>query len=137
MASSGQGQVVLVVGEAGIGKSRLLKGLRDRLSDDHYARLRYFCSPFHQNTAFHPILDHISRAAGLHSDDPLDVKLDKLEVLFAESLADEAVALTAALLGLATESCYPPSSSVHRAARRSSRKSGSSGSTGSLAAVQS
>ena len=109
LARAGQGQVVLVVGEAGIGKSRLLQTLRDRLSGERCARLRYFCSPFHQNTPFHPILDHIGRAAGLPGDDPADVKLDKLELLFGEGPADEAVALTAALLGLATENRYPPS----------------------------
>ena len=71
-ARDGEGQVVLLVGEPGIGKSRLLQSLRERVAGEPHTRLRYFCSPFHQNTAFHPILDQIERAAGLRRDDPAE-----------------------------------------------------------------
>ena len=76
-----------------------------------HTRLRYFCSPFHRNTAFYPILDQIERAARLHRDDPTDVKLAKLEALFALSGGPvaEAAALTAALLGIPAESRYEAS----------------------------
>ena len=104
-ARTGEGQVVLLAGEPGIGKSRLLLGLRDRVAGEPQTRLRYFCSPFHRNTAFHPILDQIERAARLGRDDPTAVKLDKLAALFALSgcPTEEATALTAALLGIAVD----------------------------------
>ena len=107
-ARDGEGQVVLLAGEAGIGKSRLLQDLSERVSGEPHTRLRYFCSPFHQSTAFHPILDQIERAAQLRSDDPADIKLAKLEALFALSGGPvaEATALTAALVGIPAESRY-------------------------------
>ena len=100
LATSGAGQVVLIGGEAGIGKSRLLQALSARLDAAPCTRLSYFCSPFHRGTAFHPILDHIGRMAGLDSDDLSGVRLHKLAALFAPvgDAAAEAARLTAALL---------------------------------------
>jgi class 3 adenylate cyclase len=107
-ACEGKGQVVLLAGEPGIGKSRILQALCDRLANEPHTRLRYFCSPFHRNTAFHPILDQIERAARLGRDDRTGVKLDKLEALFALSgcPSEEATTLTAALLGISLEGRY-------------------------------
>ena len=107
-ACGGRGRVVLLAGEPGIGKSRILQDLCRRVSSQAHTLLRYFCSPFHQNTAFHPILDQIERAAHLHRDDPIDAKLEKLEALFALSgdSVSEATALTAAFMGIPTESRY-------------------------------
>ena len=115
-------------GEPGIGKSRLLQALRDRLAGEPHTRLRYFCSPFHRNTAFHPILDQIERAAGLGRDDPTGVKLDKLEALFALSgrPTDEATALTAALLGIATDGRYRASALGPQGRKTKLQGSGSS-----------
>ena len=84
-ARAGEGQVVLVAGEPGIGKSRLLQEFCGRISGEPHTRLRYFCSPFHQNTAFHPILEQIERAARLHHDDPPGRKLAKIEALYTLS----------------------------------------------------
>jgi class 3 adenylate cyclase len=70
-AKSGEGQVVLLSGEAGIGKSRLTAALLENLTSEPHARLRYFCSPQHTDSAFYPIIGQMERAAGLlHDDDP-------------------------------------------------------------------
>ena len=65
MAKAGEGQVVLLSGEAGIGKSRLTAAFLERLAGEPHVRLRYFCSPQHTDSALHPIIGHMARAAGL------------------------------------------------------------------------
>ena len=85
-AKSGEGQIVLLGGEAGIGKSRLTAALMERLVDKPHIRLRYFCSPQHVDSAFHPIVAHIERAAGIVRDDGLREKLDKLDLLLQGDL---------------------------------------------------
>src|SRR5438477_11179670 len=82
-AKAGDGQVVLVSGEAGIGKSRIVAALYERLEAGSAIRLRYFCSPYHQDSALFPIIDQLARAAGFAAEDPAAVKLDKLEALAA------------------------------------------------------
>ena len=78
---AGEGQVVLLTGEPGIGKSRLIQAFRDHVRSDAVTVLRYFCSPFYVHSALHPILDQLERAANLKKSDPPEVKLDKLEAL--------------------------------------------------------
>ena len=78
-AKSGEGQVVLLSGEAGIGKSRLTAALLERLAGEPHTRLRYFCSPQHTDSAFYPIIGQMERAAGLAHDDTPPAKLDKLD----------------------------------------------------------
>ena len=73
MAKAGEGQVVLLSGEAGIGKSRLTAAFLERLAGEPHARLRYFCSPQHTDSALHPIIVHMERAAGFARED--DAKL--------------------------------------------------------------
>jgi predicted ATPase len=68
-AKSGEGQVVLLSGEAGIGKSRLTAALLERFAAEPHARLRYFCSPQHTDSALYPIISQIERAAGFTHDD--------------------------------------------------------------------
>jgi class 3 adenylate cyclase/predicted ATPase/ABC-type transport system involved in cytochrome c biogenesis ATPase subunit len=101
-ARDGDGQVILVSGEPGLGKSRLLQILRERLAAETHTRLSYFCSPYHRNTALHPFLDQIERAAGLKREDAPEEKLDKLEALFDISgqHVTEAAVMTADLLGI-------------------------------------
>ena len=82
-AKDGEGQVVLLSGEPGIGKSRLLRALRERLGDEPHTPLRYYCSPYHTNSALHPVIEQLERAAGFARDDPPERKLDKLEALLA------------------------------------------------------
>ena len=107
-AKSGEGQVVLLSGEAGIGKSRLTAALLERLAAEPHTRLRYFCSPQHTDSAFYPIISQMERAAGLAHDDTAQAKLDKLDTLLAQSLTPrEDAALLAEMLSLPNDGRYP------------------------------
>ena len=107
-AKSGVGQVVLLSGEAGIGKSRLTAALLERLSGEPHTRLRYFCSPQHTDSAFHPIIDQMERAAGLAHDDKPSARLDKLDAMLARnSTSKQDTALLAELLSLQNDGRYP------------------------------
>ena len=75
-AQTGEGQVVLISGEAGIGKSRLTAALLETIASEPHTRLRYFCSPQHTDSAFYPIIGQIGRAAGLTHEDTLQARLD-------------------------------------------------------------
>ena len=101
-AKAGEGQVVQLLGEPGIGKSRVLESLRERLADEPYTRVRYFCSPYHSNSALHPITTQLARAAAFERDDDPATKLAKLERLLerAGQRASEAVPALAVLLGV-------------------------------------
>ncbi len=107
-AKRDEGQVVLVSGEAGIGKSRLTAALLERLSGEAHTRLRYFCSPQHTDSAFYPIIGQMERAAGLAHDDRPQAKLDKLDAVLAQtSTSTEDAALFAEMLSLPNDGRYP------------------------------
>ena len=107
-AKAGEGQVVLLSGEAGIGKSRLSAALLDRLAGEPHVRLRYFCSPQHTESALYPIIGHMARAAGLARNDDAKTKLDKLDALLATSATSrEDAALLAEMLSLPNDGRYP------------------------------
>ena len=101
-AKLGDGQVVMLSGEAGIGKSRILEALREQFAAEAHTRLHYQCSPFHVNSALYPVITQLERAAGFSIDDAADARFDKLEALLAASFEDlgQAMPLLAALLSL-------------------------------------
>ena len=84
-AKTGEGQVVLLSGEPGIGKSRLTAALLERLAPEPHTRLRYFCSPQHTDSALYPIISQMERAAGFTHDDTAQAKLDKLNTVLTQS----------------------------------------------------
>jgi class 3 adenylate cyclase/predicted ATPase len=107
-AKAGEGQVVLLTGEAGIGKSRLTAALLERLAAEPYARLRYSCSPQHTDSALYPITRQMERAAGLAHDDAPQTKLDKLDAMLARtSTSKEDAAVIAEMLSLPNDGRYP------------------------------
>jgi class 3 adenylate cyclase/predicted ATPase len=107
-AKTGQGQVVLMSGEAGIGKSRLTAALLERVAGEPHTRLRYFCSPQHTDGALYPIISQMERAAGLAYDDKPQAKLDKLDVVLAQaSTSPEDTSLLAEMLSLPNDGRYP------------------------------
>ena len=107
-AKTGEGQVVLLSGEGGIGKSRLTAALLERLTTEPHTRLRYFCSPQHTDSAFYPIIGQMERAAGLAHDDTPQARLDKLDTVLAQtSTSTQDAALFAELLSLPNDGRYP------------------------------
>ena len=107
-AKAGEGQVVLLSGEAGIGKSRLTAALLERLAGEPHTRLRYFCSPQHSDSALYPVSGQMERAARFAHDDTPQSKLDKLDALLAQSSTSaQSTALFAEMLSLRNDGRYP------------------------------
>ena len=109
-AWQGTGQVILISGEPGIGKSRIAATFIERIFGGEYTRLRYQCSPYHTNTALHPFIGQLERAAELKANDPPAFKLEKIEALvsMATPQIERVVPLIAALLSTPTGGRYPP-----------------------------
>ena len=118
-AKEGDGQIVLISGEAGIGKSRMTVALQDELAAEHPIRLGYFCSPHRSDSALYPFVAWIERAAGFTREDTAAAKLDKLVALLSRSgdTPLKTVAVFADLLGLPTEGCDPPQPTAPRQRR--------------------
>jgi class 3 adenylate cyclase/predicted ATPase len=109
-AKAGDGSVVLIVGEPGIGKSRIAQTLLEQLGEEPHTRLRYFCSPHHQHSALYPSITQLEQAAGFRREDTAETRLDKLVAVLAVANQDlsEAVPLLADLLSIPTGDNYPP-----------------------------
>ena len=84
----GDGQLVLISGEPGIGKSRVVQALQERLGSETHTRLRYFCSPHHRDSALCPIIAQLERAAGFRREDTDEQRLSKLETVLAQAIND-------------------------------------------------
>jgi predicted ATPase/class 3 adenylate cyclase len=110
LAWKGEGQIVLITGEPGIGKSRLAAALAGRIAGKPHTRLRYQCSPYHTNSALRPFIDQLERAAGFKADDTSEQRLDKLEAVLGTDATRIAgvAALFAALLSIPFGERYPP-----------------------------
>jgi class 3 adenylate cyclase/ABC-type transport system involved in cytochrome c biogenesis ATPase subunit len=107
-ATNGEGQVVLLSGEAGIGKSRLTSAFVGLLAGEPHIRLRYSCSPQHTDSALYPFIGQIERAAGLAREDTSQAKLDKLDGLLKQtSTSAQDAALFAVMLALPNDQRYP------------------------------
>ncbi len=104
LARSGQGQMVIVSGEAGIGKSRITQAVIDEVANDDHIRLTYQCSPYHADSAFYPVTQQMAFAAGFAPSDSPDARLDKLEALLGHD--QDTQRLLAPLLGLDGEARY-------------------------------
>ncbi|MFN0318058.1 MAG: AAA family ATPase, partial [Burkholderiales bacterium] len=107
-AKAGEGQVVMLSAEAGIGKSRVTRALRDRIAGENHTALHYQCSSIHNNSAFYPVIDQFERAAQFASEDTPTQKLAKMDALLAQAQVNvtEIAPLFAAMLSLPTDG-YP------------------------------
>ncbi|MQW65380.1 AAA family ATPase [Sinorhizobium meliloti] len=117
----GKGRVVLLAGEPGIGKSRLVRALRRRLEGEPHTTVSHYCSPYHQTSPLYPVIRLLERAAGFAAEDPPEVKLSKLEALLTQSTEEvaDAAPLLAALLSVPADDRYQPLElSPHRQKKR-------------------
>ena len=95
-AKRGEGRVVVLIGEPGIGKSHLTRTLQERVRAEPHTSLTYHCSPYHQDSALYPVIGQLTRAAGIERNDSAEARLRKLEALLARSsvnLADDVLLL--------------------------------------------
>ena len=101
-AAAGTGQAVVIVGEPGIGKSRIIHALRQHIGDGAEIVLRFQCSPFFTNTAFHPFIEHLERELAFTEDVPLETRSERLRTMAADEYGrpPEDVALIAAMMSL-------------------------------------
>ena len=104
LARSGQGQLLIVSGEAGIGKSRITRAVIDEIGRDDHIRMTYQCSPYHADSAFYPVIQQMSFAAGINQADTPDERLDKIEACSVQTTMH--LKFVAPMMGLDGEARY-------------------------------
>ena len=109
-AKSGKGRVAVISGDAGMGKSHLCEALRQSIADEPHTRLRYFCTPFHQNSVLFPVISQLERATDIEAGDDNATRLAKLEARLetAKQGPTQVSALIAALLSIELDDRYEP-----------------------------
>jgi class 3 adenylate cyclase/tetratricopeptide (TPR) repeat protein len=109
LARQGEGQIVTVIGEAGIGKSRSIEALQEALAGEPHARINLQCSPHHSDSALYPVIQYLGRAAHFAATDPPDARIEKLSALFAQRAASDpaAIPLLAELLSIPLAAAKP------------------------------
>jgi class 3 adenylate cyclase/tetratricopeptide (TPR) repeat protein len=118
MARQGEGQILTVTGEAGIGKSRVIEALQQEVSGEAHARINLQCSPYHSDSALYPIIQHLNRRVGTAPDDAPGERVEKLKTLLGtRQIADPAaLPLLAELLSIPLTDAAPPTSPAQRKA---------------------
>lgn len=118
LARQGEGQIVTVTGEAGMGKSCVIEALQQEIAAEAHARINLQCSPYHSDTALYPVIQYLSRAAGLAPDDPADVHAAKLRSLLGarHTASPAALPLLAELLSIPLTEAVPAASPAQRKA---------------------
>lgn len=111
LARQGEGQIVTVIGEAGIGKSRSIEALQEALAGEPHARINLQCSPYHSDSALYPVIQYLNRAAGFGAADSPAARIEKLGALFAQRTASDsaAIPLLAELLSIPLATAQPSS----------------------------
>ena len=111
LARQGEGQIVTVIGEAGIGKSRSIEALQEALAEQPHARINLQCSPHHSDSALYPVIQYLNRAAGFAAADGAEARIEKLGALFAQRAASDsaAIPLLAELLSIPLATSQPSS----------------------------
>ena len=111
LARQGEGQIVTVIGEAGIGKSRSIEALQEALAGEPHARINLQCSPHHSDSALYPVIQYLNRAAGFAAADGPEARIEKLGALFAQRTASDsaAIPLLAELLSIPLATARPSS----------------------------
>jgi class 3 adenylate cyclase len=118
LVRAGEGQIVTVRGEAGIGKSRSVEALQEALADESHTRIYLQCSPYHSDSALHPVIQHLGRAARFAAGDSPATRVEKLSALFAQRAASDAttIPLAAELMSLPAPMPLPLTPAQRRAA---------------------
>ena len=123
LARSGEGQIVTLLGKAGIGKSRLVEAVHESVSGEPHTRIHLQCSPYHRDSALYPVIQHLGRAARFVAEDSTAIRIEKLGALFAGRAPSDAttIPLLAELANTAVADAGATQSGNHRTPRRRDR----------------